>query len=91
MLKTSRNIESTARFGEGGIIISGDSKVGCNGSEYDKSKIDSGEVDGNKVGDNEVEKKVQKMSKSKNLSKYKKIVGSNFFIPEVRLAFTKLR
>ena len=36
-------------------------------------------------------KKGRKTSKSKNLSKFKKTVESNFLIRKARLAFTKLR
>ena len=51
--------------------------------------MEVGEVDGSKVGDDEVVKKVQKLSKSKNLSK--SIVRSDFLTLETKLAFTKLR
>ena len=40
---------------------------------------------------NEVGKKVQKRSKFKNSSKTKKTVESDFFTPEAKLAFIKLR
>ena len=61
-------------------------------SEINNNKVDSGEA-----GDNEIRKKGQKTSKSKNLfkskklSKSKKMVESDFFTPGARLAFTKLR
>ena len=64
-----------------------------NGSEIDdRRKIDGSEADGDEVKDDEVGKKFQKTSKSKNLFKSKKTVGfSDFFIPKAKLAFTKLR
>ena len=60
-------------------------------SWYDKSELDGSEVDDSEVGDNEVGKKVQNLFKSKNLSKSKKMVGSDFFIPGAKLIFTKLK
>ena len=51
--------------------------------------MDNNEIDGGEVGDDKVEKKGQKTSKY--LSKFKKTVGSDFFTPRARLAFTKLR
>ena len=68
--------------------IGGSSKAGRDGS---KSRINDGKVDGNEVEDNEIRKKVQKLFKSKNSFKSKKIIGSNFLTPRVKLAFTKLR
>ena len=47
-------------------------------------------IDDDKVGDNEIGKN-QKISKSKKLFKSEKTIGSDFFIPGARLAFTKLR
>ena len=50
------------------------------------------EVNSNKVIHNKLEKNDQKMSKSKKLSKFKKMVGSlNFLILGARLVFIKLR
>ena len=71
---------------KGRVRIGGGSRARRDGSGLDKSK-----VDGNEVRDDEVENKVQKLSKSKNLSKSKKMVGSDFPIPRARLVFTKLR
>ena len=88
MLKTSGSIESKTRLGEGRVRVDDSSRAEHGG---DWSKIDDNEVDGNEIEDNEVEKKVQKLSKSKNLSKSKKTVGSDFFTPKAKLAFTKLR
>ena len=52
----------------------------------------SNEVGDYKIGDNEVDKNHQKISKSKILSKSKKMVGSSDFLTlRARLAFTKLR
>ena len=50
------------------------------------------EVDGGEVEVDEVGKKVQKLSKSKNLPKSKKRVrSSDFLTPRAKLAFTELR
>ena len=84
ILKISESIESLTRLGKGRVGNSGDSKARRDRSELDESEVDSG-----KVGNNEVGKKVQKLSKSKNLSKFKKMVGSNFLTSRARLA--KLR
>ena len=55
-------------------------------------EVDENEVNNGEFEDDEVEKKDQKMSKSKKLFKSKKTVGSlDFFIPGARLVFTKLR
>ena len=96
MLKTSSSESAEPR--KGGVSISSDSRVGhkldrdsYNGSEVDSGEVDSGKVDGGEVENNKVKKKVQKMSKSKNLSKSKKMVRSDFFTLGARLAFTKLR
>ena len=86
MLKTWKSIESSPRPREGGVGVDGDSRVRHDGNELDESKVDSGEV-----VDDEIRKKVQKMFKSKNLSKSKKTVGSDFLTLGVKLAFTKLR
>ena len=86
MLKILENVEFLTRLGKGGVGIGGDSKAGLDGCEDDKS-----EVDDSKVGDDKVGKKVQKLLKSKNLSKSKKTVGSDFFTPKAKPAFTKLR
>ena len=85
------------RLGEGLVGVSDDSRVGHDESKVDKIEIDDSEVDGSKI-DDEVEKKGQKTSKSKNLFKSKKsfkskiMVGSlNFLTPGTKLAFTKLK
>ena len=80
MLKTLESNESLTRPGKGKVGVSGDIRAGRNGSEHDESEVDSGEL-----GDDEVGKKVQ------NLSKSKKTVQSGFLIPETKLAFAKLR
>ena len=67
-----------------------DSKAGRDKGELDGSGMDNVEVDGNEVGNNEVGKKDQKEI-SKNLSKSKKTVRSDFLTPGARLVFTKLR
>ena len=59
-------------------------------NKIDENKIDGNEVDSGRVGDDKVGKKVQKLSKSKNLSKSKKTVGLDFFTSRARLAFIEL-
>ena len=85
MLKTLGNTESMTNHEKGQVGFSGDSRARCNGN-----KLDGNKINGDKVGDNKVKKKVQKLSKSKNLSKSKKTLESNFFIFRARLAFIKL-
>ena len=86
MLKTSNT--KLAKPGKDVVGVGGSSKTGRNGS---RSRIDDSEVDGDKIEDDEIRKKVQKLSKSKNLSKSKKMVRSDFFTPKAKLAFIKLR
>ena len=81
----------TAKPKKGGVGVGGDSKARRGGSEIDRSGMDDVEVDGDEVEVDEFEKKARKMSRSKNLFKSKKIVGSNFFTLKAKLAFTKLR
>ena len=90
MLKTSGSTEFKTQPGEGGIGIGG-SRAGRGGSKLDRSELYGGEVDGGEVEGNEVGKKVQNLSKSKNLFKSKKTVGSDFLTPGAKLAFTELR
>ena len=85
-MKTSESTESLTRPGKGGVGVSGDSRATRDGSEIDGSEIDSGEG-----RDDEVGKKAQKLSKSKNLSKSKKTVGLDFLTLGANLAFNKLR
>ena len=67
--------------------VGGDSRAGRGGSEIDGDEIDGGEVEIDEVG-----KKVQKRTKSKNLSKSIKALGRlDFLTPGAKLAFTKLR
>ena len=87
-MKTSENTESKTQPGEGRVGICG-SKAGRDESRLDRSRIDNGEFDSGKIGDNEIGKKVQKLFKSKNISK--KTIGSDFLTPRAKLAFTKLR
>ena len=91
MLKTSGSTESSTRARKSEFGVDGDSRAGRDRSKLDRSRIDNGEVEDDKVGDGEIRKKVQKLSKSKNLSKSKKTIGSDFLTPRARLAFTKLR
>ena len=90
MLKTLSTESAEPR--KGGVKVSSDSRAGRVGSEIDDGKkIDGSEVDDGEIGDNEVGKKVQKTSKSKNLSKSKKMVGTDFLTPGAKLMFTKVR
>ena len=70
MLKTSST--KSAEPNKGRVGVGGDSRTGCDRSEIDGNGMNDVEVDGGKVGDNEIGKKGQKTSKSKNLSKSKK-------------------
>ena len=83
ILKTSSTKSAKPRKSK--IGVGSDSKARCDRSKINKNRKNNVEVDGGEVGDDEVGKKGQKMSKSK------KTVGSNFLTPEARLAFTKLR
>ena len=96
MLKTLKSFESTTQLGKSAVGIGGDSKAKCDGKcKFNGNKIGGGEVDGSEGRynkDDKVKKKGQKTSKSKNLSKSKKTVGSSdFLIHEARLGFTELR
>ena len=71
---------------KGGDGIGGGSRAGRGGSE-----MDDVEVDGNEVEVDEVGKKAQNLSKSKNSSKSKKIVGLDFLTLGAKLAFIKLK
>ena len=86
ILKISGSSGSLTRPDKGGVGVSGDSRAGFNENKLDRNKVDGGEV-----GDNEIEKKVQKLFKSKNSPKSKKMVGSDFFTFGAKLVFTKLR
>ena len=90
-MKTSGSTEAKTRPGEGGVGFNG-SRVRCKGSKLDGSELDSSEVNGDEVEVDEVKKKVQKTSKSKNLSKSKKTVGSSHFLhSEAKLTFITLK
>ena len=91
MLKTLRNIKSLTQPGKSGVGLGDDSKAGRDKSKLDKSKVDNNKFNSGEVGDNEVEKKVQKLFKSKNLFKPKKTIGLDFLTAGARLAFIKLR
>ena len=80
MLKTSGSTESLTQPEKAKVGVGGDSRAGRYRSELDRSKVDGGEV-----GDNEVGKKVQ------NLSKSKKSVRSDFLTSGAKLAFAELR
>ena len=76
---------------KGGDGVGGDIRAGRGRNKIDESGINNVEVDGSEVKVDEVRKKGQKMSKSKNLSKAKKKVGSDFLTFGAKLAFIKLR
>ena len=76
---------------KGGVAVGGNSGARCNGSKLNKREINNVEVDISEVKNDEVGKKSQTTSKSKNLSKSQKTVGSDYFTLRTRLAFTKLR
>ena len=78
MLKTAEPRKS----GDG---VYGNIRARRGGSEIDGSGIDDVEVDGGEVEVDEVGKK------ARNLSKSKKMVGSDFLTPGAKLAFTELR
>ena len=87
-MKTLKSIESKTQPGEGGVGVGSRSKARHDGQ---KSRINDIGVDGNEIEDNEVGKKVQKSSMSKNLSKSKKTVALDFLTPRAKLAFIKLK
>ena len=92
MLKTSGSTEPSTRPGEGVVGVGGDSRARRDVIKLDRSEFDSGEVDGGEVEVDEVGKKVQKTTKSKNSSKSKKTIGLlDFLTPGAKLAFTELR
>ena len=80
-----------------GVGVDGDSKTRRNGSEIDGGEFNGSEVNGDEInsgkfGDDEIGKKVLKISKSKSLFKSKKTIrSSDFLILGAKLAFTKLR
>ena len=87
-MKTSGSTESKTQPGEGRVEVDSSSRARRDKS---RSRIDDNKVDSNEVEDYKVEKKVQKSSKSKNLSKSIKTVKIDFLIPKAKLVFTKLR
>ena len=50
MLKTSENIKSMTQLEERWVGVGGGSRVGRDGSEFDKSKVDSNEIRDDKIG-----------------------------------------
>ena len=86
MLKTSGSIESKTQPGEGGVGV-GSSRARRERIKLNRSKLDGNKVDGVEVEDDKIGKKIQKKSKSKNLSKS----TLDFFTSGAKLAFTKLR
>ena len=89
MLKTSSTESAEPR--KGIVGVGGGSRAGRDRGGIDRSEINNVEVDGGEDEVDEVGKKARKTSKSKNLSKSQKTVGSDFSTPEAKLAFTKLR
>ena len=96
MLKTSKSIESAKQLKKDIVGITVNTSARRDRSKFDRSEIDDNEVGGSKV-DNEVGKKCQKMSKYKNLFKFKKLskskktLGSDFLILKAKLGLIKLR
>ena len=96
MLKTSRSTESTTKLEEGRVGVYNDSRARRNSkyelsNEVDNIEFDDDKIGDSQIGDNEVGKKDQKTSKSKKLSKSKKIIEFDFFTLRARLGFIKLR
>ena len=89
MLKTSNT--ELAEPKKGRIGFGGDSRARRGRNEIDRSGMDNVKVDDGEVEVDEVGKKGQKTSKSKNWSKSKKTIRLDFLTPGARLAFTKLR
>ena len=92
-MKILGSTKSKTQPGKGRVKIGSDSKARRDGRyKFDRSKIGGNKIDSGEGRNDEVGKKSQKTSKSKNLFKSKKMIGSlDFFTPRVRLAFTKLR
>ena len=86
MLKTFGSTEPSTQPGEGVVGLGVDNRAGRGRREINGNKVDGGEVEVDEVG-----KKAQKTSKSKNSSKSQKMVGWDFLTPGAKLAFTKLR
>ena len=84
LLKISGSTEFKTQLGKSGVGVGG-SRGRRYESRLDRSRIDDDKVNGGEFEDDEIGKKVQKLSKSKNLSK------SDFFILRAKLVFTKLR
>ena len=76
--------ESRVGVGTNNSRAKGDGKC-----KFDRNKIGTNKVDGGKVRDNEVGKKVQKTFKSKKSSTSKKTIISDFYTLGARLVFTK--
>ena len=90
MLKTLST--ELAKPKKSGVGVGGNSKAGRGQSKIDGSEMNNVEVDGSEVEVDEVGKKIQKLSKSKNSSKSKKTVKFlDFLTSGAKLAFTKLR
>ena len=82
ILKILGSTEFLTRPGKGGVRVGIDIRAG-----HDRSELNKNEIDGDEIRNDEFGKKVQKLSKSKNLSKSKKTVGSDFLTPRAKLAF----
>ena len=86
-MKTLGSIESITQPREGKVGFGSNNRAGRD----TRCKLSGSNINDIVVGDNKVGKKDQKMFKSKNLSKSKKVIRLDFLTPGARLAFTKLR
>lgn len=77
ILRILKSIEFIKRFEKDGVVVGSDRRVKSNC----KYKLDGNEVNSSKVGNNEIKKNDQKISKSKKLFKCKKTIGSLDFLP----------
>ena len=90
MLKSSSH--KSPEPSKDGVGVGSNSRARHDKSKIDdRRKIDGGEIDDGEIKDDEFGKKVQKTSKSKNLSKSKITIGTDFFTLGAKLTFTKLR
>ena len=88
-MKILGSTKSTTRPEKGIVGVGGDSRIRCDRSKLDRSKLDGSEIDDGKIDGGEIDDEIGK--KSQKLSKSKKTLGSNFFTPGAKLAFTELR
>ena len=86
MLKSSESTKSLTQPEEDIIGVGSDSRTGHEGNKPDESELNGAGIDDSEVEVDEVEKNIQKRSKSK-----KTVRSSDFFTCRAKLAFTKLR